>query len=237
MPRGALGVADPAVKVLDPKTGAERAPARFDAHGRLSNAEEAIGELVNTAGASMFEGYYNNDEANAKRMRDGRFWSGDLAYKDEKGFLYFAGRDVDWLRVDGENFAAAPLERILTRYPGVVLAAVYAVPDADVGDQVMAALELKDPAAFDPDAFDAFLAGQEDLGTKSTPRYVRISASLPITRTSKVLKRQLRAEAWECNEPIFSREKNGAALRLLSPEATANLRKEFEARGRAHLLP
>ena len=237
MPRGALGIADAAVKVLDPETGAERPPASFDEHGRLTNAEEAIGELVNTAGASMFEGYYKNDEANAQRMRDGMFWSGDLAYKDEKGFFYFAGRDYDWLRVDGENFAAAPVERILTRFSGVVLASVYAVPDADVGDQVMAALELKDPAAFDPAAFDAFLATQADLGTKSTPRYVRVSAGLPVTRTSKVLKRRLRAQGWECDEPVFFRPESSVPLRPMTTAAATDLRRRFEARGREQLLP
>ena len=53
-------------------------------------------------------------------MRGGRYWSGDLAYRDADGFVYFAGRTADWLRVDGENLAAAPIERILLRHPDVV---------------------------------------------------------------------------------------------------------------------
>ena len=57
--------------------------------------------------------------------------------------IYFAGRTADWLRVDGENLAAAPIERILLRHPAVDEAAVYAVPDESVGDQVMAALVLR----------------------------------------------------------------------------------------------
>ena len=140
MPPGALGRAPDGIVVLDPETGEECPPARFDDDGRLLNPDEAIGEIVNKLGAAGFEGYWKNDEANAARVRDGMYWTGDLAYRDEQGFVYFAGRDFDWLRVDGENFAAAPVERILARYPDVVLAAVYAVPDADVGDQVMAAL-------------------------------------------------------------------------------------------------
>ena len=62
---------------------------------------------------SKFEGYYNNPEADAERTRNGWYWSGDLAYRDEEGIFYFAGRTGDWLRVDSENFAAAPVERIL----------------------------------------------------------------------------------------------------------------------------
>ena len=46
------------------------------------------------------------------------YWSGDLAYRDEAGFVYYAGRTADWLRVDGENLAAAPIERILLATPG-----------------------------------------------------------------------------------------------------------------------
>ena len=56
--------------------------------------------------ASSFEGYYNNPEATAERNRNGWYWSGDLGYRDADGIFYFAGRTADWLRVDGENFAA-----------------------------------------------------------------------------------------------------------------------------------
>ena len=129
LPEGALGRAGAEIKVLEAESGAECPPAIFDARGRLQNAGEAIGELVNTGGVALFEGYYNNDEANEKRTRNGWFWTGDLAYKDAEGFIYFAGRDFEWLRVDGENFSAAPVERILSRFQGGVLAAVYAVPD------------------------------------------------------------------------------------------------------------
>ncbi|MGH9365931.1 MAG: AMP-binding protein [Thermoanaerobaculia bacterium] len=236
MPKGALGRGGPEIKVLDPETGPECPPAIFDAKGRLRNAEEAIGELVNTGGVALFEGYYKNDEANAKRTRNGWYWTGDLAYRDAEGFLYFAGRDFEWLRVDGENFAAAPVERILARYPGVVLAAVYAVPDAEVGDQVMAALEMQDPESFDPAAFDAFLSAQEDLGTKWAPRYVRVSRSLPVTQTSKVQKRQLRSERWECDELVWFRPERADRLRRLEPEDREALRAAFAARGRESLL-
>ena len=116
--------------------------AVFDAEGRLTNPAEAIGELVGRATLSNFEGYYNNPEAEAERTRNGWYWSGDLAYRDDEGIFYFAGRTGDWLRVDSENFAAAPVERILGRFPGFRGVAVFAVPDARTGDQVMAAAEI-----------------------------------------------------------------------------------------------
>jgi fatty-acyl-CoA synthase len=236
MPAGALGVAPEGTVVLDPETGEECPAARFDADGRLLNAEEAIGELVNKMGGAAFEGYWKNDEANAARVRNGWYWTGDLAYRDDQGFFYFAGRDFEWLRVDGENFAAAPVERILYGHPDVTLAAVYAVPDPEVGDQVMAALLLRPGARFDPEGFDAFLAQQTDLGTKWSPRFVRVAAELPVTLSNKVLKRPLRAERWECDDPVWWRPEKGAPFRRLEPADAEGLRKEFEARGRSATL-
>ncbi len=113
-------------------------------------------------------------------MREGWYWTGDLAYRDEAGFFYFAGRDHDWLRVDGENFASAPIERILERHPDVVLAAVYAVPDTVVGDQVMAAVQLNGGRIVSIRLqFSAFLDEQDDLGTKWSPRFVRVTTNCP----------------------------------------------------------
>ena len=108
------------------------------------NAEECVGEIVNVEGVGPFEGYYRNAEAMARTTRNGWYWSGDLGYVDADGWVYFAGRTSDWLRVDGENFPAAPIEAIVARHPDVMLASVYGVPDVDSGDQVMVALVLRD---------------------------------------------------------------------------------------------
>ncbi len=209
-PRGALGRAPEGTMVVDPETGRQCAVARFDDNGVLVNSEEAVGELVSSGGAGGFEGYWHNDEAELARLRNGWYWTGDLAYRDGDGFFYFAGRSDDWLRVDGENFAAAPVARILERHPDVVLAAVYAVPDMVVGDQVMAALQLRPGAAFDPEQFASFLAGQGDLGTKWAPRFVRVCPELPITATSKVLVRTLRAQRWNATDPVWWQPRRAA---------------------------
>jgi fatty-acyl-CoA synthase len=234
-PPGALGMGQPGTVILDPATGKEKPPARFDANGRLLNADECIGEIANVQSAPSFEGYWKNPEANAARVRAGTYWTGDLGYRDEQGFLYFAGRDFDWLRVDGENFAAAPVERILVRHEAVELAAVYAVPDAEVGDQCMAALTLRPGAAFQPAAFARFLAAQRDLGTKQAPRYVRIAAKLPSTESNKILKRVLRRERWECADPVWLRGADGSYRRLAADDVSA-IRALFGARGREAVL-
>lgn len=238
-PPDALGLPPPGMEVaiLDPLTGAECPPARFDAAGALLNADAAIGEIVGLNVAGAFEGYYNNPEAEAGRVRDGRYWSGDLGYRDEKGFFYFAGRDADWLRVDGENFAAAPVERIIARWDPVVMCAVYAVPDPRTGDQVMAALELA--GAFDPAAFAAFLAAQPDLGTKWAPAFIRVVPAMPLTSTGKVDKRPLRGERWDRVDAageVWWRPGRELRYERLTARRAAALRAEFAAHGRAHLL-
>jgi fatty-acyl-CoA synthase len=237
-PPGSLGIPVPGFRaeILDPDSGLECPRAQFDGHGRLLNAEEAIGEIVNPDGAGSFEGYYNNPEANAQRMRDGMYWTGDLGYRDDGGFFYFAGRNSDWLRVDGENFAAAPVEQVISRYPDVVLAAVYAVPSPDVGDDVMVALHLHDGTPFDASGFVAFLQAQEDLSPKSMPRFVRISHGLPSTATQKVLKRVLQRERWECDDDVWWRPERALEYRPLDPADIAKLRARFAERDREHLL-
>lgn len=190
-PPGSIGRGYPGVSVYHSETRTECAPAVFDQYGALVNVDEAVGELVNTYGAGGFTGYYNDSAATDERMRDGMYWSGDLAYRDADGWIYLAGRTADWMRVDGENLAAGPIERILQRIPEVNHVAVYAVPDAHVGDQVMAALVLNNAATLTPKQFGDFLAGQPDLSPKAWPRYVRINAALPRTATNKILKRKL----------------------------------------------
>ncbi len=230
-PPGALGRAPEGTLVLDPETGAECPPAQFDESGRLLNAEACIGELVSLSGGQSFEGYWQNEEAMEARLRDGYYWTGDLAYRDEAGFFYFAGRDHDWMRVDGENFAAAPIERILQRHDDIVIAAVYAVPDETVGDQPMAAVEYaKDPKDFNPEAFSEFLSHQEDLGTKWAPKYIRVMSTLPKTATSKVIKKSLRAERWNTPERVWWRPTKDLSYVLLSPEEAVQLNELVQDR-------
>ncbi|SNR86054.1 fatty-acyl-CoA synthase [Haloechinothrix alba] len=204
-PAGALGLLPDGVDILHPDTGQPCPPARFDAAGQLRNPDEAIGELVNTAGTGMFAGYYNAADAESDRVRDGMYFTGDLAYRDGEGFCYFAGRTGEWLRVGGENLGAAPIERALLRHPDIVEAAVYGIPDERVGDAVTAALVLASGASFDAEAFGAFLTGQGDLGPTQYPRYVRVLAELPRTPTHKVLKRELAAQQLDCPDPVYVR--------------------------------
>ena len=189
-PPGALGPLPPGTEIVDVETSEPCPPG-------------VTGELVNVSDAGRFEGYYNDPGAEAERMRGGMYHSGDLAYRDENGYAYFAGRLGDWMRVDGENLGSAPIERVLLRHPDVVEVAVYGIPAPDVGDQVMAALVLTQGAEFNADEFRAFLSEQPDLGPKQWPSFVRVGTELPRTETFKVIKRRLQAEATECADPVY----------------------------------
>jgi fatty-acyl-CoA synthase len=237
-PKHALGVPQDGldVVVVDPESGEERARARFDDDGKLLNGADAIGEIVGRNVVDRFEGYYNNPEAEAERTRNGWYWSGDLGYRDDAGLFYFAGRTGEWLRVDSENFATAPVERILERAPGVNGVAVYPVPDERTADdQVMASVEMERGAVFDADAFGRFLSAQPDLGTKWAPRYVRIAA-LPVGATNKVDKRPLRADRWYTDDPVYWRPTAELKYRRFEAGDLAALEARFRENGRADAI-
>jgi fatty-acyl-CoA synthase len=238
MPDEALGRApdDMDVAVLDPETGLECPRARFAADRTLLNANDCVGEIVRRDAGVNFEGYHANDAADAERIRNGCYWTGDLGFRDEDGTFYFAGRGSDWIRVDGENFAAGPLETIVARFPAVRAAVVYGVPDPNDGDCVMVALELADPAAFDADAFTSFLDEQRDLGTKCKPHFVRVTGALPLTGTGKIDRGRLRGEGWRTADETWWRPGRTLRYEPFTDDDADGFERAFEATGRKALL-
>jgi len=236
--RGAMGVAGPTVVVVGPD-GDVLPAARFDDEGRLLNAQECVGEIVNTAGAGPFEGYYNNDEATAAALRRGWYWSGDLGYLDEDRYLYFAGRTADWIRVDGENFPAGPIDEAVAAHPEVVVAAAYGVPDVHAGDQLAVAVVLRDHGTLDPAALARWLDDESGLPPKWRPRYVRIARDLPTTGTNKVVKRtlvhqKLRRDRVGSDE-LWVRDRGERTYRRFTSEDEAALHRGLVDAGRANL--
>lgn len=199
-PDDALGPLPAGVSVIDPVTGEVRPRAALDADGRPVSVDAATGELV-ADGPGMFAGYHRDPAADAERMRGGRFHTGDLAYVDEAGFVYFAGRTSGWMRVDGENLAAAPVERAVLAHPDVAEVGVFAVPATAVGgslgDAVGCAVVLRpgvDPGAF-ARGFRAHLAARSDLAPRQWPRLLRVTGALPRTASFKLRARDLTALA------------------------------------------
>lgn len=223
------------VFIIDPDTNAECPRVQFDEFGGINNPK-CIGEIVSKGGGTSFEGYYNNREASTERVRNGWYWTGDLGYRDEAGFFYFGGRSADWLRVDSENFAAGPVENIISRFPKVVMAAVYPVPDPITGDMVMVAIEMTETSYFSPQEFDDFLLQQRDLGTKWSPQIVRVIQTMPLTANNKVHKPPLRSSKWQTSDTLYWRPERNQSLRLMSETDKQELEARFAANGRAHIL-
>ena len=149
------------------------------------------GELL-VRGTSMFRGYWNRPELTGEVFIDDWFRTGDVATIDEEGFLYIVDRIKDLIIRGGENIGCGQVEAALLMHPKVHEAAVYAVPDDRLGEEVGATVHA-DPD-LDIEALRAFLS--EHLARFEVPRYIRVSAEpLPRTASGKVLKRQLRDEA------------------------------------------
>ena len=148
---GALGQVGPAVKVVD-DDGNEKPRGRVRRRRSAGERRRQRGRDREHRWRRPVRGLLQQPEARPGRPpASAGTGPGDLGYVDADGYLYFAGRNADWIRVDGENFPAGPIEEALRAHPDVVLAAVYGVPDDQAGDQIMAGLVLREGAEFDPE--------------------------------------------------------------------------------------
>ena len=115
-----------------------------DAEGNEVAAGE-IGELL-VRGPTVMCGYWDDDAANAKALRDGWLWSGDLGYIDEDGLIYIADRAKDMVIAGGQNIYCAEVERILSMLPEQAEVALFGVEDERLGERAVAAVTLREEA-------------------------------------------------------------------------------------------
>ena len=149
------------------------------------------GELL-VRGTSMFRGYWNRPELNSEVFIDDWFRTGDVATIDEEGFVAIVDRIKELIIRGGENIGCGQVEAALLAHPAVHEAAVYAIPDERLGEEVGATIYADE--RLDLDALREFLAGH--LAKFEVPRHIRVTgAPLPRTGSGKVLKRQLKDEA------------------------------------------
>jgi fatty-acyl-CoA synthase len=245
-PRGSVGeVSDAQVKILNER-GEECPPARLGPDGKILNYAEAVGEICRVSDTGLFQGYFDNPDANASKYRDGVYYSGDLGHVIEhegKRYLYFDGRTDDWIRKDGENFSAGQVARMIAEHPDVDLAAAYGVPCAVSDELVMAALKLRDGTRFDPQGFYDFCAAQTRDGSmdpKWFPDFVRLVDDFEWTNTQKILVRNLKQVHFDRNRlpdaPIFWRRRGDATYKPFTRADYESLRREFAAAERAQFL-
>jgi acyl-CoA synthetase (AMP-forming)/AMP-acid ligase II len=136
------------------------------------------------------QGYYKNPGATAEALRDGWFFSGDLGYFDEDGYLYLVDRKKDMIISGGENVYSLEIENVLLKNEKVLEAAVVGVPDAQWGEIVKAYIVLRPSAVMDKEEVVQFC--QQHLASYKKPRLVEFVGSLPKNSLGKILKKDLR---------------------------------------------
>ncbi len=159
----------------------------LDEQGKVLGPNER-GELL-IRGTALFRGYWNRDDLNATLFEDGWFRTGDVAYLDDEGYLFIVDRIKDLIIRGGENIGCGQVEAALLTHPHIHEAAVYAVPDERLGEEVGATVH-GDPG-LDPDEIRDYLGAH--LAKFEIPRFIRVASEpLPRTASGKILKRELR---------------------------------------------
>lgn len=148
-----------------------------------------VGEIVTRSDAVM-SGYLNQQEETAKVLVDGWFRGGDMAWRDNEGYLYLSGRKKDMIIRGGENIYPIEIEDVLSRYPGVRDVAVVGVPDEHWGEIVRAHVILEPDNELDEEAIKAYC--KTKLAGYKVPAQFTVRAEFPRNASGKVLKRELR---------------------------------------------
>jgi long-chain acyl-CoA synthetase len=149
------------------------------------------GEIV-VRGPNVFRGYWNRADETARAIQGGWLRTGDVAYRDEDGYLFLVDRKKDLVIVSGFNVYPREVEEVLVAHPAVADAAVVGVPDPRTGEAVKAYVVL-DPR-LDADPEDIVSYASRYLARFKVPRSVEVVQDLPKQVTGKVLRRALRSE-------------------------------------------
>jgi len=148
------------------------------------------GELIfESKGSKKAVEYYKNDKASNEKLKNGWIFTGDLIKRDEKGYLYFVGRNTESMRIKGENVSAYEVEHAILQHPSVLEAAVYAVPSELAEDEIMTSISLVEGHSLNEADLIEFL--QENLAKFAVPRYIKIVEGFLKTETQRIKKKEL----------------------------------------------
>ncbi len=153
-----------------------------------------VGEII-ARGPTVTAGYWKNREATALAIRDGWFYTGDLAVMDERGYINIVDRKKDMIISGGENVYSTEVEYVLQEHPAVFECAVFGVPDDRWGEIVKATIVLRPGMNVKTAEFITFV--KERLAHYKAPREVEIVEEMPKTGSGKILKKVLRDKHWD----------------------------------------
>ena len=151
------------------------------------------GELW-TRSPGVFTAYHNKPEATARNLRDGFFTVGDVAWRDQEGFIHICDRKVDMVISGGVNIYPAEIEAVLHAHPAIEDCAVIGVPDSEWGESLKAVVKLHHGATTGADELIEFVGAR--LAAYKRPRSVDFVDEFPRDSAGKLLKRLLRDRYW-----------------------------------------
>jgi acyl-CoA synthetase (AMP-forming)/AMP-acid ligase II len=167
----------------------------IDAEGRDINwGKDEIGEII-IKGETLSKGYWKNPSETAKTIKDGWFYTGDLATMDEEGFIYIVDRKKDIIISGGINISSREVEETLYQHEAVSQAAVIGVPDQKWGETVKAVVELKNGSRVTEKELIDFCRSR--LASYKKPTSIDFAHDLPRTSSGKINKRELRDKYWQ----------------------------------------
>jgi long-chain acyl-CoA synthetase len=147
-----------------------------------------VGEIV-IKGHNVMKGYWNRADATEEVMKDGWFHTGDMAKVDEDGYFFIVDRKKDMIIRGGYNVYPREIEEVLYEHPAVREVAVVGVPHPELGEEVGAAVALKDGEQADEDTLRSFV--KERVAAYKYPRHIWFLDDLPKGPTGKILKREI----------------------------------------------
>jgi long-chain acyl-CoA synthetase len=160
----------------------------LDGDGR-EVAQGEVGELYSNS-PYLFNGYWNKPEETAAVLRDGWVTAGDMARRDEEGYLFLVDRKKDMIISGGVNIYPREIEEVLIRHSGIAEVAVVGVADDYWGERVKAFVVAAGKDAPTPEDIIAF--GKESLAPHKVPKEIAFIDALPRNPAGKILKRLLR---------------------------------------------
>jgi len=144
-----------------------------------------VGEII-VKGPTLMSGYWNRPDLTAETIRDGWLYTGDLAKRDEEGYMYIVDRERDMYISGGENVYPAEIEKVLFTHPKILDAGVVGVPDEKWGEVGKAYIVLKPGETMSEQEPLKFILGK--VGTYKIPEYVEFVEELPKTASGKIQK-------------------------------------------------
>lgn len=162
------------------------------AQGTRQMPDHQPGELI-IRGPQVMKGYWNHPDENAVTLRDGWLFTGDIAYRDEDGFFFIAGRKKEMIIAGGYNIYPREIDEVLYAHPDILEAASVGIPDRHRGETVWAFVVPRPEAALRGGEVVTWC--RERLARYKVPRRIVITDALPRSAVGKILRRELREKA------------------------------------------